>query len=360
MKMVFHVLFLLGSVSLAAANFLTPQSPDDAKVSLLRREHKNYFAQFAKAPEVQRDWISLRGQNDLSTPAEVFISPEKEFPGVEISVSPDFSDARRFAVDSKGRVRPGALRMDTKYYWRGVASDGQTGKTHTFITGPGAPRWIFAPGLSNVRDVGNWKSARFGGTVRQGLLYRGSEFDDHMKITDEAKDILLNDLKIKTDLDLRGARFSEEKGYHPVFEGKLQRFLFPIDSYAKMIDPVTKGEVFRNIFSVLADEKNYPVYVHCWGGADRTGTVIFLTECILGLADEDLFRDYESTSFGAFGERNWRTKDSKDSDFYGMLKKLDAYGKPGDPYSVKGENFLRACGVTDEVMRKIRTILLAQ
>ena len=32
----------------------------------------------------------------------------------------------------------------------------------------------------------------------------------------------------------------------------------------------------KNIFEILANEENYPVYIHCDNGADETGTVAFL------------------------------------------------------------------------------------
>ncbi|MBR5388667.1 MAG: tyrosine-protein phosphatase, partial [Clostridia bacterium] len=54
--------------------------------------------------------------------------------------------------------------------------------------------------------------------------------------------------------------------------------------------------LLKRIFYYLTDEKNYPIYVHCNAGADRTGTVAFLINGLLGVSFEDLTRDFELTS----------------------------------------------------------------
>ena len=40
-----------------------------------------------------------------------------------------------------------------------------------------------------------------------------------------------------------------------------------------------------------------PVYFHCIYGADRTGTLAFLLESLLGVGENELAKDYELTSF---------------------------------------------------------------
>ena len=79
---------------------------------------------------------------------------------------------------------------------------------------------------------------------------------------------------------------------------------FEIKSYmgVKEDKALYKETLSKIITSVLEDK---PVYVHCWGGADRTGTVIALTEGVLGVTKEQVIMDYELTSYSATGERRY-------------------------------------------------------
>ena len=51
---------------------------------------------------------------------------------------------------------------------------------------------------------------------------------------------------------------------------------------------------------VFADSRRYPIYFHCWGGADRTGQLAFLLEGLCGVSEGDLCIDYELSTFGGF------------------------------------------------------------
>jgi protein tyrosine/serine phosphatase len=53
--------------------------------------------------------------------------------------------------------------------------------------------------------------------------------------------------------------------------------------------------ILADIFSLLADESSYPLVFHCLGGKDRTGVVAALVLGVLGVADEDIARDYAMT-----------------------------------------------------------------
>ena len=39
------------------------------------------------------------------------------------------------------------------------------------------------------------------------------------------------------------------------------------------------------------------IYFHCHGGADRTGTLAFLLEGLLGVSESDMAKDFELTTY---------------------------------------------------------------
>lgn len=65
------------------------------------------------------------------------------------------------------------------------------------------------------------------------------------------------------------------------------------------------------------------VYLHCVGGADRTGTLAFLIEALVGVSESDLSKDYELTSFD--GSHTRRRSDPGQGNTEYILKYLINY-----------------------------------
>jgi hypothetical protein len=115
-------------------------------------------------------------------------------------------------------------------------------------------------------------------------------------------------------------------------------------------------ENFRQVFSLMADKANYPMYVHCTGGADRTGTVIFLVNALLGVSEADLIKDFEFTSFSKYGERNSAAGTQYGDMFQEFLAKLKTY--EGETLAEKTASYMLSIGVTEAEIESIRSIML--
>lgn len=292
------------------------------------------------------DWLNLQCSEgeDCSLPVKVeFIweggNGEYLF---ELSENVEFHGARMIRTNEKN-VRVGNLKMNQQYFWR---VDGA--EACSFRTEDAAPRWIEVDGISNVRDIGAWRT-KDGGRIRQGMVYRGGELDVHMTVTERGMKTLREELGIRTDLDIRAeavGRISESPmGADVNFQ------LIPVVAYGEFFSEEQK-EACRRVFSLFADETNYPIYFHCWGGADRTGTIAIVLQALLGADEEDVLTDYELTSLSIWGERS-RTSEW----FPPLIEALDRFGSEGDDINRKAENFLLWCGVTEEQIRSIRRIL---
>lgn len=303
------------------------------------------------------DWLNLVKQGDDNTnPAPVsfcWSADFNEYNGfetwLELSADQNFQTKKTFRGCS-GTVKVYSLLLGQTYYWRVFAlKNGETvcvSDTYCFTTALTPPRWIGAEGLSNVRDIGGWPLPG-GKRIRQGLVFRGCEMEFHHIITASGKNTLLHDLNMKTDLDLRGEAVG--KVTCSALGPDIHFCLIPVKAYDEFMADSEK-DVCRKVFRLFTDKKNYPFYIHCWGGADRTGTLIFLLCAILGMAENDLYLDYELTSLSIWGER------SRNSElFQAFLKALDAY--PGDTLNQKSENFLLSAGITEQELKTIRSIL---
>ena len=271
-----------------------------------------------------------------------------------IARNPDFGDALILKNLSESKAEIWHLCVGTRYFWKVTSKRSGRAPTESpvwrFTTNRATPRWIGIPGMTNVRDMGGW-SLPGDRMVRQGLLYRGSAMNNYesLQITDGGKRILIHELGIRTDLDLRKP---PEEAKRALDQAEVQWINVPIEPYDRISDEVFE-EGYRRIFAVLAEASNYPMIFHCLGGADRAGTVAFLLNALLGVSKEHLIRDYELTSLSIWGER------SRSADYFkGLLNALASFGKDGDNVNEQVENYLRAIGVTQENIASIRTQLI--
>jgi len=306
-------------------------------------------------------WDDLRASfSDRSFPKPVSFSWEastRDREGLRydfiLSRSPSFSDSFVLGDLLEPKVGVFHLHIGTRYYWKVIAKRcGQVvggSPVWSFVTNRTAPRWIRIPGMTNVRDVGGWPIDG-NRMVRQGMIYRSSEMNNHLQITEGGKGILLDDLGIRTDLDLRGVYEEAQPVFHA---GKVRYVNIPIYPYGHIVEEPWK-EGYCRIFKFFADASNYPILCHCWGGADRTGTVAFLLHGLLGLNEENMARDYELTSLSIWGERS-RLSD----EFRGLLHALDGFGNGSETIREKVENYLLSIGVTPEEVSRIRAHLIA-
>ena len=278
---------------------------------------------------------------------------------VEYSTKADYSDAVRVELTPENtKLDLYNLLKATEYHLRVTAIRGGTqikSAETTFRTTDLGPRIMNIGGIHNVRDMGGYLTASGERTV-QGLLFRGGALSpdssyayDHA-LDESGKKYMSETLGIKTDFDLRSTTENLGLTASPIPNATLE--YYAINGYSSAFDSAYK-EKYRKVFSDLSNQSKYPVYLHCTGGADRTGTVAFLINALLGVDETALIQDYEMTSFSVYGERN-----SQGDNFKPFLEKLKTYN--GDTLSQKTENYMLSIGVTETEIYNIRAIMLGK
>ena len=277
---------------------------------------------------------------------------------IEFSKTPDFQNAlsEKVTIDknrSRTDHRPGYLFLGTRYHWRVRGTDAEGNEVvsdvRTFTTSDTPPRIIGKPS-ENMRDLGGGVNAD-GVRVRQGLLYRGQA--PWAKASESwLRSFYVNRLGIKTQLDLRGRDEFEKRskqwgetdletvGIHHEFHTIIPYHVNHPDVYTKL----------PAIFAVLADEKNYPVYFNCAVGSDRTGTLAFLLDGVIGREDRYFYDDYELPSFNENLKRYRYCR--KGSELFNTFAKGDK------PIRENVVAYLLKRGVTQEQIDAIRKVML--
>ena len=340
-------------------------------------------------------------RNSLPLVLEVLATADEPGPWkVMIGKRPDLSDARTTYVitgkldPSTGRVIEGGvtgnvarlevpranLEVGTRYYWRvgcrGKCSwdchpkHGCTNCTvyaetpiSTFVTEDVAPRWIALEGrVGNVRDLGG-RTTSDGRRVRQGLVYRGQGLNDNSatgeipgrnRLTVEDVRYLTGELGIRTDLDLRGPWETADMAVSPLGEG-VRLVVRSSPCYKGIFEAAGRKTMAEN-FRLFCDRANYPIYFHCIGGADRTGSLAYVLNAVLGVSRRELETDWEATFYPRIPDVEpdpgfWRRESHFNDGFA-------AYGAADADWNERVVLYLKDCGITDAEIAAVRDILL--
>ena len=270
---------------------------------------------YTNDPDYSQSYVSDYSGSDKPNPVK--ISWEGTANTIRMSTAPDLSDSWEVSVSSS----PGSvynLIPGVRYYYSVVAADGSVLRESCVI--PKGPMRMINGVTKNMRDLGGWKAGDK--SIRYGRIYRGARVDD-IQSNPSAKSIFLDDLGVDIDLDLRGLPPGTQGGSgeknpwqpgDPIQYVNIQLWHYFVHQATQYPVPdISTGETsdvyqstLRTIIGWLKEGK--VVYFHCHGGSDRTGTLAFLIEGLLGVSEEDLSKDYELTYYsGSNRKRNSST-----------------------------------------------------
>ena len=297
------------------------------------------------------DWEA----NESADYYHLFISTDKDF-------APDKTEGYLVNTNCLALEH---LFTGTKYYWQVIYTEisgednrevnGVSVAPRSFTTAE-SPRCVRIDGVSNTRDIGGVTVAG-GKRIKQGMIYRGALLEG---ITDEGRDYFLNYLGLKTDLDLRTPGEGGAGSGSPL--GKGVNYVNINGRYYVGSKGISTDEgklIFAEEIRIFTNPDNYPIYIHCSLGRDRTGTLAMVISALLGADMNTLMMDYELSAFSVRG--TWDTATVTDAKrnitaTYNYIN--DNYR--GDTFAEKTENYLLSIGITPEEIQAIKDIMLEE
>ena len=286
----------------------------------------------------------------------------------------DMSDALTVATTGNS-VKINNLLANTKYFYQLSYTKGTTLYKSNIATFETADyiRFIDMGLVYNVRDMGGYKTS-FGGRVKQGLVYRGSELTpkaytdgngSHPKNIDaEIMQLQKDVLKISVEVDHRSSSEAPNLPPSPLsteeFPVEYRRDGYKVSAYTSFL---TAGNTeIQNVYKAFADADTKHVYYHCIGGADRTGCVGFVLLGLLGVSYIDAVTDFEVTTATNYPRSRYFNNGNKP--YYSRFPEfLEAFAKASwfnanKSFKENCEAFLKSKGVTDATIEQIRGAMI--
>ena len=288
---------------------------------------------------------------------------------VSISENADMSDAVVFTVNKAKGFDFYNAKVNTKYYWTVTAnykSNSFTSEPASFTTKDTTLRNLRVDGVDNVRDLGGYKTVS-GKIVKQGLVYRSGQMnkdkvtDMQILATEDGLKVLNEQLKIKTDIDLRkniaidGTIENSGLNESPIGKDVNYKSLPMYYDGQNMLEHTDAEKLVTNkasiveFFNILSDKVNYPVVFHCVQGKDRTGLLSYLLGALLGESELDLYRDYLFTNFSTSVGSPCKPDDIAKR--YGLtINKIDGLSLSEKTYKYLNEELLIPSTILDSVI----------
>ena len=403
--------FTLYALVVSAQSVTLVAPAEGATVSLLKADMKSYLAMdraarkafFADAESRKR----MRKCGDRPQPVVLkWTGPADTRYCVAVRREPDgkvFFKGRT----SRTEIEVWNLEMARDYSWcvRPEKKCSDAGAYGRFSTEDAAPRIVKVDGIPNLRDLGGRKGLE-GRRVKQGMVYRSAglnnnansyytpeevkemlakgtlvesvpemskataqEIEDRSKkgkkpdwrhlvkrwhpgaerLNTKTRTYMRKTLGIKTDIDLRTDRECYGMKFSPL--GQDVKWIHVSSSaYGGMAGEQGK-KAFAEVFKVFLDEANYPIDFHCIAGADRTGSLAYILNAILGVDEEELWKDWEVTGFN-----NSNMDFAHASRFDKLVAVFAKY--PGGTEMERVEAYVKEQGFTDADIAKFRSLML--
>ena len=198
------------------------------------------------------------------------------------------------------------LEVGTAYTWSVEDAAGNR-QTATFTTEAQAPRILYSQKVKSVRDLGGWTGLQ-GCRVKQGELIRTAEMDNYgaeNRLSDDEMAFYRDVIGVRSDVDLRSnvtirdeeTQSVETTGRTPIpgatwYGCPVTGFGYQFPEPSEVAQLNTNFANFKKAFGYVLDAAKRPLVFHCISGRDRTGTVAALTLALLGVSEDDIWREY--------------------------------------------------------------------
>ena len=323
-------------------------------------KYLNLNKQYYSMTKSDLDNCDAKGNKNVSTPEQTQLSWQFTAPeGYEVknytlvfSQNMDLSDPYTVQGTKESSIKFYNSFLGTNYFKivaNFTSGDTQSSDVKAFKVTEQAPRNLYVGNMPNCRDMGG-RTTTAGGKIKQGLIYRtsGSKFDNSTPSDEEAKSILKDTLRVKTEINVANSTTNNVNLDGVKVENAYMAYgAVPYSNLAR------NSVRIRQVMDILAEESNYPVFYHCRIGTDRTGITGVMIGGLLGIDFNEVIQDYGFSNFAPIDNQRYPNKPN-DTNGDDIVKYIDEIlNLPGNSFQEKTYLALRMIGVPAAKLDKI-------
>lgn len=276
---------------------------------------------------------------------------------VVVSSTADFSKQTTYDAQDTS-IELFAPLYHTCHFWKVQAvQDGVVyeSEVYSFVL-ERLPKCLFIEGVSNTREVYGYRGIG-GRKIGRNRLYRGGNVDG---ITKNGQRYVAERLSIRTDLDLRKITEGTAAETYSPFGAQVRHVHSSGCMYLgeEGLQTAAGQKLLLDALRVFIAQENYPIYVHCVLGRDRTGTLLTVLLALCGVSREDIFYDYELSFFSKIACH----PETHVPKMLGFLNEMFDYlhSFRGDTLQEKTVDFLLKIGLKERDLHQIQENLLTE
>ena len=202
------------------------------------------------------------------------------------------------------------------YLWESSTNSSKYG----VVTATGQRRTLKSSGVRNLRDLGGLSvsytdlstNQTVTGTIDYGRLYRGAQITSSAGVTDLTRLGVTREIDLRPDSEASSYYFinfdiGTKSSHQDIFITNYHinptaTTYLPIETDPGDNCSSNHSDNYDNLKLALRKTMEYiiagdNIFFHCTIGTDRTGTLAYFLEGLLGVSEEDRLRDYELTYY---------------------------------------------------------------